>query len=231
MPLCDITEDSPSRSSSSAWPTPCSIRVWQSSSGLMLSASMASTWASRAASRSVSSRAAAACSSAKCLRRESRAWLELPRIWRMMGSERRQQCDWLVFQITSVQNDKCDTQLFSDFQPVRKQLACRFFGCVSVPLCTGHTQRRARAHTHTTDRYRPQMLTHRVTMRNTLEFLSRHGKWCGRITSCRLSLSAAHRPATHDQYFALKKPDLTKNISANPKTDEASVQTGWDDDW
>ena len=72
----------PSLSSSSAWPTPCSMRLWQSSSGLTLSASMVSTSASREANRSVSNRLAAACSSAKCRRRASRAWPELPRTWR-----------------------------------------------------------------------------------------------------------------------------------------------------
>lgn len=45
----------PSLSSSSACPTPCSIILWQSSNGLTLAASTASTSASRAASRSVRS--------------------------------------------------------------------------------------------------------------------------------------------------------------------------------
>ena len=79
----------PSLSSSSAWPTPCSMRLWQSSSGLTLSASMVSTSASREVSRSVSNRLAAACSSAKCRRRASRAWPELPRTWRAQNEGKK----------------------------------------------------------------------------------------------------------------------------------------------
>lgn len=72
----------PSLSSSSAWPTPCSIRFWHSSRGLTLSASMASTSDSRPDNRSDNNRVDAACNSVKCLRRASRAWPELPRTWR-----------------------------------------------------------------------------------------------------------------------------------------------------
>ncbi len=72
---------SPSRSSSSAVLTPCSISFWQSSNGLTLSSSMLSTSCSRAFSLSVSSRLTAVCTSWKCRCRASRVWLALPRTW------------------------------------------------------------------------------------------------------------------------------------------------------